>query len=277
MDTPNASIAAIADELQRSPAYRDVLISSQQAENIINKQSMLVVTDTQTGSFTTAPRLLSETDTVVVIDHHVRGAGYIDDSTLMLHEPYASSACEMVTEITQYFGDDLTLTPVEAEALLAGIMIDTKGFSFKTGARTFDAASYLRKMGADTTRIRHLFQDDLETFNERAKIVQSAKVYDGVAVAVCPPGIRSPQLLTAQAADSLLSIRGIGASFVLCGDDDAVIISGRSLGDINVQRILEKLGGGGHATIAGAQLKNETMQSAGEKLQAAINEYRGEV
>jgi len=277
MDNPNASAKTIVDELYRNPDYSGVLLSPTEAENIIDSKTMLIIVDTQLGSFTIAPRLIKATGTIVVIDHHLRGSDYIDNAMLMLHEPYASSTCEMVTEVAQYFSDNLELKPIESEALLAGIMIDTKGFSFKTGARTFEAASYLRNMGADTTRVRHLFQDDLGTFIARSKVVESARVENGIAIAVCPRDINNPQLLTAQAADSLLGIRGIDASFVLCEYGGSVTISGRSLGDINVQRILEKIGGGGHATIAGAQLKGENIETAVDRLRAAIKEYEREV
>ncbi|MEG0784137.1 MAG: DHHA1 domain-containing protein, partial [Christensenella sp.] len=190
---------------------------------------------------------------------------------------YASSAAEMVTEILEYFADKMYIKPLEVEALLAGIAIDTKGFSFKTGVRTFEAASYLRRLGADTTSIRHLFQDDLETFSARAAVVQNAEVLaDGIAISWCPDKTKNPQLLAAQAADSLIGIRGINASFVLCAQGDTVVVSGRSIGGINVQRILEKLGGGGHATIAGAQLKGMDKQTADEKLRQAIDEYKKE-
>ena len=153
----------------------------------------------------------------VVIDHHVRGTEHIEMPTLSLLEPYASSTAEMVTELLEYFSDKIYIKPLEVESLLAGITIDTKGFSFKTGVRTFEAASYLRKLGADTTSIRHLFQDDLETFSTRASVVQNAQVLpDGIAISWCPDDAKNPQMLAAQAADSLIGIRGINASFVLC-------------------------------------------------------------
>lgn len=277
MDRPNVSIEALVDELRSDPDYKGILVTPAEAEAMLDAKTMLVIVDTQIQQFTIDPRLVEIARTVVVIDHHVRGANYIKDPTLMLHEPYASSASEMVTELIQYFSDNIVLKPLEVEALLAGITIDTKGYSYKTGVRTFEAAGWLRRMGADTTKIKHLFKDDLRTYKARAKVVESAEVVEGIAVAVCPPEIENPQLLTAQAADELVGIRGIDASFVLCEEGGAVIISGRSLGDTNVQRILEKLGGGGHATIAGAQLRNITVGEALEQLKGAIREYKREV
>lgn len=276
LDKPNAAVQGLVDEMKRDPDYRDVLVTPAEAEHLLEGQSMLVVVDTQMEDYTIAPQLVGQAGTLVVIDHHVRGTTHIESPTLSLYEPYASSTAEMVTEIIEYFSDKIYIKPLEVEALLAGITIDTKGFSFKTGVRTFEAASYLRKLGADTTTIRHLFQDDLETFSTRASVVQNAKVQDGVAVSWCPEGAKNPQLLAAQAADSLIGIRGIKASFVLCRQGDTVIVSGRSIGGINVQRILEKLGGGGHATIAGAQLKGIDGDTAEKELRRAIEEYKKE-
>lgn len=277
LDKPNAAIQGLVDEMRRDPDYRGVLVTPSEAERLLDGQSMLVVVDTQIESFTIDPLLVEKAKTLVVIDHHVRGTAHIETPTLSLFEPYASSTAEMVTEIIEYFSEKIYIKPLEVESLLAGITIDTKGFSFKTGVRTFEAASYLRKLGADTTTIRHLFQDDFETFSARASVVQNAEgLKDGIAVSWCPENAKNPQLLAAQAADALIGIRGINASFVLCRQDDTIMISGRSIGNINVQRILEKLGGGGHATIAGAQLKGISKEKAEEELKWAIEEYKKE-
>ncbi len=277
LDKTNAAIQGLVDEMKRDPDYQNVLVTSSEASGLLEEQSMLVIVDTQIASFTIAPQLVSKAKTLVVIDHHVRGTTHIETPTLSLYEPYASSTAEMITELLEYFSDKIYIKPLEVESLLAGITIDTKGFSFKTGVRTFEAASYLRKLGADTTSIRHLFQDDLETFSTRAGVVQKAEVLpDGIAISWCPDDAKNPQMLAAQAADSLIGIRGISASFVLCDQKDTIIISGRSIGNINVQRILEKLGGGGHATIAGAQLKGIDKKTANEKLRQAIEEYKKE-
>lgn len=273
LDKENAAIDALIAEIRAEPDYKSLLISPDDAEKLMDQNSMLIVVDTQIAAHTLAPQLLDKAQTLVVIDHHLRGTSYIDTATLYYHEPYASSASELVTEIVQYFSDRISLKPIDAEALLAGITIDTKGFSFKTGVRTFEAASYLRKVGADTTSIRHLFQDDLKTFNARARVVQNARmVAPNIAVSAASKDEPNPELLAAQAADSLIGIRGINASFVLCESGDQIVISGRSLGQVNVQRVLEKLGGGGHSTIAGAQLKTD-MEDARKKLADAIQEY----
>ena len=277
LDKPNAAVQGLVDEMKRDAEYDGVLIQPSEALAMMEKQTMLIVVDTQLSDFAIAPQLLGKAQTLVVIDHHLRGTDHIENPTLFLHEPYASSTAEMVTEILQYFSDKVLIRPLEVEALLAGITIDTKGFSFKTGVRTFEAASYLRKMGADTTSIRHLFQDDLETFRARAKVVQDAKMLPGgVAISWCPDDAKNPQLLAAQAADSLIGIRGINASFVLCEQNGTILVSGRSIGGINVQRILEKLGGGGHATIAGAQLKGADKETVENDLTQAIEEYKKE-
>jgi cyclic-di-AMP phosphodiesterase len=277
LDKENAAIDALIAEIRLDPEYKNLLVSPFEAERMLEDNAMLILLDTQIETHTLVPSLIEKAPTLVVIDHHLRGTTHISTATLMYHEPYASSTAELVTEIIQYFSDRIKLKPIEAEALLAGITIDTKGFSFKTGVRTFEAASFLRKTGADTTSIRHLFQDDLKTFSARSEVVRTAQLLgNGIAVSVCPKDAPNPELLAAQAADSLIGIRGITASFVLCESNKMVVISGRSLGQINVQRILEKLGGGGHSTIAGAQL-NVDMSQAREKLTVAINEFLKEM
>lgn len=273
LDKPNAAIDTLVSEMKRSPDYRDVIITPTKAHLMMGARSMLIVVDTQIGTHTIAPYLIGAAKTLVVIDHHLRGTVSIENAALLYHEPYASSTAEMVTEIVQYFSERLRLRPLEAEALMAGVTIDTKGFSFKTGVRTFEAASYLRRAGANTTAIRQMFQDDLETFLARAEVVRRAEVKEGIAVAVCPEGSKNPELLAAQAADSLLGIRGILASFVLSAVGGHISVSGRSLGNINVQLILERLGGGGHATIAGAQLRQISMDEACRRLKDAIHAY----
>lgn len=273
LDKVNAAIDALIAEIKADPDYKNLLITPDEAEKLMDPMTMLMVVDTQIASYTLAPGLLKKAQTLVVIDHHLRGTSHIETATLFYHEPYASSTAELVTEIVQYFSDRISLKPIDAEALLAGITIDTKGFSFKTGVRTFEAASYLRKVGADTTSIRHLFQDDLKTFNARARIVQDAQMEaPGIAVSVAQKDAPNPEILAAQAADALIGIRGIHASFVLCESGNQVVISGRSLGQVNVQRVLEKLGGGGHSTIAGAQLPPD-IEAARKRLVDAIQEY----
>jgi c-di-AMP phosphodiesterase-like protein len=211
----------------------------------------------------------------VLIDHHRRGTEFIDNTALKYHEPYASSTSELVTEILQYMDNKVIVEKIEAEALMAGIAVDTKNFTFKTGVRTFEAASLLRRFGADTTVVRQLFQDDLETFITKSSIVSSAKLYDHeIAISFSKEDDPNAQLIAAQAADDLLDIRGISTSFVISIDkNELIFISGRSLGDINVQIVLEKIGGGGHMTVAGAQLSGCTLEEARDQLLKAIEEY----
>ncbi len=276
VDNPNPSIELLMDKIRSTEAYASGIIGGQEAAMRISPSSMLVVVDTQLAGFTVSPGLLELADTVVVIDHHIRGTSSIENAALFYHDPYSSSACELVTEVLQYFGEDLRPLPIDLEALLCGITLDTKGFSFNTGVRTFEAASYLRRLGADTTVTRQLVQDDLKTYIAKTEIVRNAEFVDGVAVAVCPEGIPKAPLIVAQAADALLTIRGVVASFVVSRVDDSVMISGRSLGDVNVQLILESLGGGGHATIAAVKLPSTDVAEAVTRLKKAIKKYMKE-
>lgn len=277
IDNPNPSIGLLMDKIRSVDAYASSIVTGQEAAMRISPSSMLVVVDTQLASFTVSPGLLEMADTVVVIDHHIRGTSSIENAALFYHDPYSSSACELVTEVLQYFGEDLKPLSIDLEALLCGITLDTKGFSFNTGVRTFEAASYLRRLGADTTVTRQLVQDDLKTYMAKTEIVKNAEILEGgVAVAACPEGIAKASLIVAQAADALLTIRGIVASFVVSRVDDYVQISGRSLGDVNVQRILESLGGGGHATIAAVKLADVDMAEAVSRLKKAIKKYMKE-
>ncbi len=271
VDHPNPSIQQLLSRVAAVEVYNGTVISGAEASMRISSSSMLIVVDTQLAGFTVAPGLIELSDTVVVIDHHLRGTTTIENTALYYHEPYASSACELVTEILQYFGEDIKPLPIDLDALLCGITIDTKGFSFNTGVRTFEAASYLRRLGADSTGIRQLVQDDLKTYSAKSDVVRSAEIIEGgVALAMCPEGTDSAPLIAAQAADALLTIRGISASFVVCRDGDSVIISGRSLGEVNVQLLLESLGGGGHATIAAVKLKDTDLKSAYALLKKTI-------
>ena len=273
--TGNDAVEELVAEMRRNPDYKNAILTPLEAERQLTGQSTVVLLDTQIRSHALAPELIDKTDNLVIIDHHLRGTEHIEKAAMIYHEPYASSASEMVCELVEYFTDNTCLKPLEAQALLAGITIDTKSFSLKTGARTFEAASYLKRIGADTTSIRHLFQDDLRMFTARSNVVQHAAIDQGIAVGVCPKDFPSAQLLAAQSADALLGIRGINASFVLCESNGTIIISGRSIGPINVQMILEKLGGGGHATIAGAQVSG-SMEEVKHRLKQAIEEYRKE-
>ncbi len=263
----------ILKELLSHDEYRQRIIGEEWALDIMDENSLLVVVDTHRPSIVEYPSLLQRSKNVMLIDHHRRSEEFIEKTVLSYHEPYVSSSCEMVTEILQYLDCDKKLEPYEAEALYSGIYLDTKGFTFKTGTKTFEAASYLRKKGADPINVRRLFSNDMELYLQKSRIISNAKIYrDNIAIALCTEKTREAQLVVAQAADDLLNIRGIEAAFVLAEAGNRIVISGRSLGTVNVQVILEKLGGGGHITIAGAQLQLERLDQAEAELKAAIDE-----
>lgn len=274
LNISNASVDRLVKKLLQIDDYKDIFITGDQAMDRIDKRTLLVVVDTHRPSFTEVPQLVKMAEKVVVIDHHRRSVEGMENAILTYLEPYASSTSELVTEMTQYFGEKVKLSNIEADALLAGITMDTKNFIFKTGVRTFEAASFLRRSGADPTSIRQLFQDDMDTYVARADAVRAAEiVYPGIAIAICPPDIKNAPLIAAQAADNLLTIRGIHTSFVLCKNGDEIMISARSLGNVNVQVVLEKLGGGGHLTMAGAQISDITEEEAKQKVIEALEEY----
>ncbi len=265
-------------ELEKEPEYEDVLITKEVAMENIEENTLLVIVDTHKRNFVEAPEILQKVEKVAVIDHHRRSEDYIEDATLTFQEVYASSAAELVTELLQYAETNVELKTIEAESLYAGIMMDTKNFTFKTGVRTFEAAAYLRKCGVDIIRVKKWFQSDLFSFNKIAEIVKSAEmVNDTIAVAINPNTEKDTNLVCAKAADELLTISDITASFVLGNMGEKICISGRSIGDINVQVILEKLGGGGHITLAGAQVENMTMEEAKKLLIEKIHEYFDEI
>ena len=255
--------------------YQEVFINSETALAQVESETLLVVVDTHKKTYVESPELLTKTNKIVVIDHHRRGADFIDNSILTFQEVYASSAAELVTEIIQYTQNEVELSEVEAEALYAGIMMDTKNFTFKTGVRTFEAAAYLRRCGVDIIKVKKWFQSDLESYNTISEIVRKAEIVrDSIGISIYDVQEKETSLICAKAADELLTIGNITASFVLgLMEDGKVCISGRSIGDVNVQMILEKLGGGGHITLAGAQLENVTIDEAKQELISKINEY----
>ena len=274
LNKSNASVDYLVQRLNEKEAYDRLFIRSDEALNHLDRNSLLVVVDTQRPSFTEAPELLKLAERIVVIDHHRRSAEAIENAILSYLEPYASSASELVTEVLQYFDEKIKVDSLEADALLAGITMDTKNFVFKTGVRTYEAASYLRRVGADPTSVRQLFQDDMETFISRSETVKKAKmIKPGIAMSECAQNTKNSSLIAAQAADSLINIKGISASIVLCSTAEGVMISGRSIGNINMQMVLEKLGGGGHLTMAGAQLENISMEEAKQRVIDAVEEY----
>lgn len=274
----NNSTRFVIDRLQSNENYKDVFLTKDDLKKLDFENSLLVVVDTHKESYLAVPDIASEFDKKVIIDHHRRGPEFIEDSILTYHEVYASSTSELVTELLMYI-EDIKLTSKEAEAIYAGILVDTKNFSFKTGVRTFEAAAYLRKVGLDISEVKHIFQSDFESYVAKVDTVKNAEFIDSqIAISVVnDAGNEDLSIIAAQSADELLSITGILASFVLCEIDGVVMISGRSLGDINVQAILEKMGGGGHLTFAGAQMAGVTIEEAKEKLLTVINEYLGKV
>ena len=258
--------------------YKGVLINKGEALNKITENTLLIVTDTHKKNYVEAPELLEKTNKIVVIDHHRRSPDFIENTILTFHEVYASSAAELVTEILQYVDVDVKLTTLETEGLYAGIMMDTKNFTFKTGVRTFEAAAFLRKKGVDILRVKKWFQSNLENYNVIAEIVKKAEIVnDSIGISLYEEEDKNTNLICAKAADELLTISDITASFVLGKQGEKVYVSGRSIGDINVQLILEKLGGGGHITVAGAQLEGMTLEEAKQELMIRINEYFTEV
>lgn len=276
IDAVNTTIEDAVHTLERSGAG-SLIITPDRAMEMMREDSVLVVVDTQRASNTVAPALLSMTEHIVLIDHHRRSADYIDNATLHYLETRASSASEMVTEVMQYFADNVKPAAFTCSALLAGITVDTKQFAFNVGSRTFDAAGYLRRNGADLSSVKQMFQNDYDSYVRCANVVERATIRkSGIAISVCDKNAPDSQLLAAQAADELLGIRGIYAAFVLAETDEQTAISGRSYGQINVQVILERLGGGGHLTMAGAQLKGATAEEAIAKLEEAIDWYEKE-
>lgn len=258
--------------------YKDVIITKETALAKIDSNTLLVIVDTHKKSYVEEPELLNKTSKIVIIDHHRRSADFIEQSILTFQEVYASSAAELVTELIQYAQSEIELPTIEAEALYAGIMMDTKNFTFKTGVRTFEAAAYLRRCGVDIIKVKKWFQSDLISYNKIAEIVKKAEItHDTIGISLYDSKEKDANLICAKAADELLTIGNITASFVLgIMEDNKICISGRSIGDINVQMILEKLGGGGHITLAGAQLENKTIEEAKEELIAKIDEYFAE-
>jgi c-di-AMP phosphodiesterase-like protein len=261
--------------LESNPAYEGVLISANEAILDIDKNSLLVVVDTNRTDYVEDKALLESFNRIVVIDHHRRVADYISDADLNLHEPAASSVCEIIAETLQYIVELGDILRVEATAMLAGIILDTKSFSLKTGSRTYEAAAYLRRAGADTLEIKKFFQNDMETYIQRADLVKNAEFLEGkYAISISRTQIN--RAVAAQASDDLMNISGVAASFVIYPSENTVCISARSLGSVNVQLIMEKLGGGGHFTTAGAQIEGKRIDEVKSMLKDAITMYNFE-
>ena len=255
LDKPNDSIKAFIDRIKSSDYYKNIFIKCDDAIDECTKKTLVIVVDTHRPSYTECKKLLEITEKVAVIDHHRRGIEFINETVLLFHETYVSSTSELITELVQYIDDDVKINKLTAEGLLAGINLDTKNFTFKTGIRTFEAASYLKKVGADTVEVKKLFDSDINDVLIKAEIIQSAKmISENICIATTKAQNKNINIIVAQAADELLNIKDVEASFVLGIRNNKVFISARSLGNMNVHIIMEKLGGGGHKDVAGAQL-----------------------
>jgi len=270
--TKDDTVQMLLRKIEDNHYHDDMFINKAGLKEFITPKTLLVICDTHVPEYTEMPELIEQIKTKVVIDHHRRSESFISNADIVYHEPFASSTCEMVAEIMQYFGNHYSVSTVDAETLYAGIAVDTKNFTFKTGVRTFEAAAYLRAVGVDTLHVKKLFRESIDNYKLKACIVTEAQLYgDNIAISLFSGVV--PHLVIAEAADEMLEINDIKASFVVArSDDGTVVISGRSLGEVNVQVILEKLGGGGHMMTAGAQLLGTSVTDAGEMLKAAIDE-----
>jgi len=269
------SVRPMKDRFVGNPDYpEDLFLKGDAAASLVDANTLLVVVDVNRPSITDEPQLLRMVKTIVVLDHHRQSSEIIDNAVLSYVEPYASSACEMVAEVLQYIADGIKIKSAEADALYAGIVIDTHNFTNQTGVRTFEAAAFLRRNGADVVRVRKLFRDDLDDYKAKAEAVREAEIFEGnFAISTCPSeGIDSPTVVGAQAANELLDISGIKASVVMTEYNNTVYLSARSIDEVNVQVMMEKLGGGGHRTIAGAQLAGVSIEEARNQVKAVIKE-----
>ena len=272
IDLENNASKRLIDEILQVPEYKDVFISGQEALLNCDNQSILIVVDTNRPDQVEYRPLLEAISKVCVVDHHRRAADYINPVVVNLHETYASSAAELVTELLQYAVEKDDVLPIEAKSLMAGICLDTKFFNVRSGERTFEAAAALRRMGADPTEVKLLLQNDFQDTMAKYQIIKSARLYRQ-EIAIAALNSTTSRVLAAQSADELLNISGITASFVLYPDEETVIVSARSIGSANVQVILEALGGGGNAATAGAQIKNTTVKDVLDKLVASIDKF----
>ncbi len=277
-----SSVRPMMERFLNNPDYPDDLfLTGDKACDLVDANTALVVVDVNRPSITEAPELLTLAKTIVVLDHHRQSSEIITNAVLSYVEPYASSACEMVAEVLQYIADGIKIKPQEADAMYAGIVIDTNNFNNQAGVRTFEAAAYLRRSGADITRVRKMFREEMCDYKAKAEAVRQADVYQGAfAISVCPSeGIENPTIVAAQAANELLEIKGIKASVVMSRYNNTIYLSARSIDEVNVQVMMERLGGGGHRTVAGAQLPGAAIEEAKERVKQVIKEMieKGEV
>lgn len=278
LEEPNSSIDILYQRIVKDPQYEDVFISKAQAMSAIGPRTLLVVVDTHKPSLTEHPPLVGLAEKIVVIDHHRRSEEFFENPVLVYHETYVSSTSEMVTELIQYVQNRPQVNPTVSEALMAGIQLDTKNFTFKTGVRTFEAAAFLRKYGADTIAVKTLFQGDMDSYIDQLDAMSKARVIDEmIGITHLDKQTKNPQLIASKVADELLNLKGIKASFVLAEDDTGEIqVSARSLGKINVQVIMERLGGGGHMETAATQMRNISMEQAIRAVEEQISIYMKE-
>ncbi len=271
----NHDVKKLMEEIENHDYLWSQFITPEEAKELVTPQTLLIIVDTHKPSLVIEPELLKRAERMIVLDHHRRGEEFIAEPVLVYMEPYASSTSELVTELLEYQPQKLKMDRLEATALLAGIIVDTKSFAVRTGARTFDAASFLRSNGADTTLVQKLLKEDLDQYVRRSRLVEMAETYrEGIAISTADESEHYSQVVIAQAADTLLTMKGVVASFVISKREDGMIgISARSLGDVNVQLIMERLNGGGHLTNAAAQLDVEHVEEAKEKLHEAIDDY----
>ena len=275
INSPTSSIRPFMQEFIASREYsNDMFVDSNRAKELTTDRTVLVVVDTNRPSYTECPELLDMTKTIVVLDHHRQGNEVVRNASLSYIEPYASSACEMVAEVLQYFAEDVVIRNVEADSMYAGIMIDTNNFMTKTGVRTFEAAAYLKRCGADVTRVRKMFREKAEDYRARGEAIKNAELFrEAYAISECPSeGLDSPTVVCAQAANELLNIIGVKASFVLTEYKGVVYISARAIDEVNVQIVMERMNGGGHLSIAGTQLKDMTIDEAKDMLKQTLQE-----
>ena len=275
VNNPTMSVRPIIQTFKDNPDYdENMFISSDEARDIVDDNTVVVVVDNNKPSYTECEDLLHMSKTIVVLDHHRQGSEVIQNAVLSYIEPYASSACEMVAEILQYFSDDIRIYNIEADALYSGIIIDTNNFTSKTGVRTFEAAAFLRRCGADVTRVRKMFRDDLQSYRAKAEAIRHVETYKGCfAIAVCPTeGVDSPTVVASQAANELLNIDSVKATFVLTDYQNKIFISARAIDEINVQLVMERMGGGGHINMAGAQLPGATVEEAIAQLKETLDQ-----
>ncbi|MBR4953799.1 MAG: DHH family phosphoesterase, partial [Oscillospiraceae bacterium] len=273
VDQKNTASKMLIDKLKALPEYEDCFISPDEAVLRADTRSLLVVVDTNRPEQVESRTLLEACNRVVVIDHHRRAASYIQNAALTFHEPFASSVCELMSEIMQELLEQPDISRAEAEAVLSGIMLDTKNFTIRTGERTFEAAAFLRRFGADTSEVKKLLQSDVSSTVAKYQILQSMRVYRG-NIGMAVPETPQDRVVAAQAADEMLNISGIEASIVAYPTEDGgVVVSARSIGDINVQLLLENLGGGGNKSAAGAQIANISIRDAVNSICKSIDEY----